>query len=137
MGKDGLCPCCGRTMETHRHLYQCTNQSMSNAFGTAIKEAKKKLVKDKIPAQIYLAFLNSICKAVGKPPVDWFKVMENRALSAVSQQEYLGRDAIIKGFHVWEWAYALEDLWTPPRINEHGKKKTRRTPLKCRSHFCK
>ena len=70
-----------------------------------------------------------MCKAIGKPPVDWFEVMENRALLVVNQQEYLGRDAIIKGFHVWEWAYALEDLWMPPQVDEHGKKEKKMDPF--------
>ena len=50
---------------------------MKNAFKEALLTAKKNLIEDKLlPAQVYTAFLNCICDAVEKPPVDWFDVTD-------------------------------------------------------------
>jgi hypothetical protein len=63
MGQDGTCPCCGLEIEDQMHLYQCSNEEMTNAFNDAIKTIKSTLVKDGIPSDVYNAYIHALRSA--------------------------------------------------------------------------
>jgi hypothetical protein len=60
--QDGLCPCCGKEEETQIHLYRCMNSTMRESLAIGTKEMEKTLYKSGMAAQVYLGFIDQICK---------------------------------------------------------------------------
>jgi hypothetical protein len=65
--QDGLCPCCGKEEETQIHLYRCMNSTMRESLEFGIKEMEKTLYKSGMAAQVYLGFIDQICRTTRLP----------------------------------------------------------------------
>jgi hypothetical protein len=110
MGQDGTCPCCGTEIEDQMHLYQCTNEDMTNAFNEAIRTIKSKLVKDGIPSDVYNAYINALCKAARRehPDKTYTGPNSNEIFQILEQQSTLGSISVLRGFIHREWTYLLQ-----------------------------
>jgi hypothetical protein len=110
MGQDGTCPCCGTEIEDQMHLYQCTNEDMTNAFNEAIRTIKSQLVKDGIPSDVYNAYIYALCKAARRdhPDKTYTGPNSNEIHQILEQQSTLGSISVLRGFIHREWTYLLQ-----------------------------
>jgi hypothetical protein len=126
--QDGLCPCCGQEEETQLHLYRCTNPKMRESLASGIRDMEKTLYKSGMAAQVYLGFIDQICKTTRLPRAPYAQhcTYTTRALDS---QETLGGEALLRGFHHVEWAYTLQSTWVPPQRYDDGTLERKRDPF--------
>jgi hypothetical protein len=109
-GQDGTCPCCGLEMEDQMHLYQCSNEEMTDAFNDAIITIKSMLVKDGIPSDVYNAYIHALCSAARRdhPDITYTGPKSNEIFEILEQQSTLGLISVLRGFLHKEWTYLLQ-----------------------------
>jgi hypothetical protein len=109
-GQDGTCPCCGLEMEDQMHLYQCSNEEMTDAFNDAIITIKSMLVKDGIPSDVYNAYIHALCSAARRdhPDITYTGPKSNEIFEILEQQSTLGLISVLSGFLHKEWTYLLQ-----------------------------
>ena len=77
---------------------------MRETLKESITSAKSKLVKDRIPSNVYNGFIEQICLATNTEHPDARFQMDNRRVQDVmDQQSKLGELALLKGFVHKEW----------------------------------
>lgn len=130
LGQISTCPCCGIEEETHHHLYLCSNESMRDTLKESIALAKSKLVKDRIPSNVYNGFIEQICLATNtEHPDARFQLDDRRVQDVMDQQSKLGELALLKGFVHKEWTRILNEHWTPAPPRPDGKKNHQKDSL--------
>eukprot|EP01082_Thalassiosira_pseudonana_P016026 g13601.t1 g13601 contig9:13162-14655(+) len=126
--QDGLCPCCGKEEETQIHLYRCTNSTMRESLASCIREMEKTIYKSGMAAQVYLGFIDQICKTTRLPRAPYTQHCTHTT-RALDSQETLGGEALLWGFHHVEWAYTLQSTCVPPQRYDDETLERKRDPF--------
>ena len=127
MGKDPLCPCCGKCNEDSLHLFQCKHTAMQKAFDDQMKTMQDSLLKDRVPHAVVNGLRSMIYHAAHRGPPFYSEIESPFVQTAIEAQESLGMEAILRGFHHIQWVETISKLWVAPQAQRDGK-----TP-KCKS----
>ena len=137
-GDDPHCPCCNADMENQLHLYSCSHPEMKDAVETALIEITSSLVKEGLKSQIYTAFTNMLYISTGRQPPSNLEITCPSILQAMEDQNSLGREAILRGFHSIKWIGVLREHWVPPKRDRNGKQlESRKDPLQQATYLVK
>jgi hypothetical protein len=99
---------------------------MQSTLKESLASTNSKLVKEGLALPVYTAFMNSICEAIGQPPLSSFEIEDEDVIRCIESQETIGQESILRGFHHIDWLHLLRDKWVKPKVLDNGKKKEKR-----------
>jgi len=128
MGKDPLCPCCGKFNEDSLHLFQCKHTAMQKAFDNQMKTMQDSLLKDRVPRAVVNGFKSMIYHAAHREPPVYFGNESPFVQTAIELQESLGMEAILRGFHHIQWTETISKLWVALQAQQDRKTPNCKSP---------
>ena len=105
-----VCPCCGATDKTSKHLLACKHEDLKNVRRAAYIKIKKTCDKEKLPLQFTMVFLNVIHSVLGTTATPVFDNLSAPMAPATLAQTNIGFYNMVLCFMATEWTTILKKL---------------------------